>query len=347
MKKFYLFILMIFVISPSYVFADHIYNIDINVRVEKDGSAYITEVWDMEASGGVEWCKQLGNLENYKVNDFYVTMDEEKLDKDDEWKTGGSLKSKAKRYGINYGSNGLQLCFGKSDKKRHKFMLAYGVDNYVLNTEDGQIMYHVLAPEITADSFFIDIISYFPIPEDIELSGHGYKGNSYVDNGRIVLSNYDGIKDEYIAFLAKFPEGTFDVEKEDIRYKTYSDALNDANNNGYEYSKFIKKRSKFMFLDFVFILLSISVVVLLIEFILRHKTGKGILKQEKVIKILDKLKPLWNKIKPLIDKIKPLCKKVTKFIKKIFNNLISLLKRIFKNIKGLIIKLKNKIIKKK
>ena len=59
--------------------------------------------------------------DNYEY-DFNVTMDEEKLEKDDEWKTGGSLKSKAKRYGINYGSNGLQLCFGKGDKKRHKFL---------------------------------------------------------------------------------------------------------------------------------------------------------------------------------------------------------------------------------
>ena len=332
---------MLFAGSPVFVHAeDHIYNIDINVRVEKDGSAYITEVWDMQADDGVEWCKQLSNLESYNVSDFYVTMDEKKLELDSEWKSGGTLKSKAGRYGINYGNNGLQLCFGKTDNERHKFLLAYGVDDYVINTDDSQIMYHVLSPKITADSFFVDIITYYHIDEDVQVLGLGYKGNSYVDNGRIVLSNYDGIKDGYIAVLAQFPLGTFDTENSDIRFKTYQDAYNNAENRGYEYTKFVKRRSNFMFLDFVFILLSLFVVVLLIEFILRHKTGKGILKQEKVMKVLNKFKPIWKRIKPLYDKVR-------KIIKKITNKIYNLVKPIIKKSKQIIVNIKKSLFKKK
>ena len=51
-----------FLIVPISVNADTIYNIDMKVDIQKDGSANITEVWNVKASGGTEWYKQLNNL---------------------------------------------------------------------------------------------------------------------------------------------------------------------------------------------------------------------------------------------------------------------------------------------
>jgi len=197
MKKIFLFILFLLMISPMYVRADHMYSIDVNVYVEKNGSAHITEVWDVQADGGTEWCKILDNLENSKVTDFNVTMDEKEM-KSMEWKSGGSLKSKAGHYGINYTNSGIELCFGKTDMERHIFSFSYNVSDYVVNTEDSQVIYHVLSPEVTVDTFFADIITYYAIPNDLEVWGFGQEGNSNVDNGRIVISNYDRNNNQYV-----------------------------------------------------------------------------------------------------------------------------------------------------
>lgn len=312
MKKIFIFVLMLLMIAPISVKADdHIYSIDVNVYVEKSGSAYITEVWDVQADGGTEWCKLLSNLENAEVSDYYVLMDEKEMESM-EWKSGGSVKDKAGRYGINYITGGVELCFGKSDNERHRFMFAYSLSDYVITTDDSQVIYHVLTPKATVDTFFADIITYYSLPDDLEVWGYGYEGNSYVSNGRIVISNYDGMSEQYATVLARFPLETFESTKTIKKFDKFDDVYKDAETGGYKYDASVGKNFRFTFIDFVFVLLSLFVVFLIIEFIFRKKTGKSILKQEKVEKVLDKIVPVFKKI---FGKVKEFILKIIKMIK--------------------------------
>lgn len=312
MKKIFLFILLLLMISPVCVRADHMYNIDMNIYVEKNGSAHIVEVWDVQADSGTEWCKILSNMENLDVSDFKVMMDDQEM-KSVEWKTNGSLKDKAGKYGINYTSGGLELCFGKADKERHNFTLSYNISDYVVNTKDGQVIYHVLFPDFKVDTFFADIVTYYAIPNDLEVWSFGQTGNSYVDNGRIVVSNYDGINNQYVSVLARFPLETFDTKKTIGKFEVFDDVYKDAENAGYEYKNIGKFGRKFIFLDLVFILLGIFVVILIIEFIVRHVTGKSILEHDK--------------IKPIVNKVKNVFKKIFEKVKKLFLKLKDKLKK--------------------
>ena len=74
MKKILLFISLMF-IMPLSVMANDIYSIDIDVYLNKDGSANITEVWDVDGNDGTEWYKVMNNLGNMELSDYKVSMD--------------------------------------------------------------------------------------------------------------------------------------------------------------------------------------------------------------------------------------------------------------------------------
>ena len=78
-KKLLLFILMLLVTPISVNASNKIYNIDIDVNLEQDGSANITEVWDVDGDDGTEWYKVINNLGNMELSNFTVSMDGEQL----------------------------------------------------------------------------------------------------------------------------------------------------------------------------------------------------------------------------------------------------------------------------
>ena len=57
MKKILLFLISLFAF-PLSIFADNIYKVEMNIDIQKDGSANIIETWDVKADGGTEWYKQ-------------------------------------------------------------------------------------------------------------------------------------------------------------------------------------------------------------------------------------------------------------------------------------------------
>ena len=130
MKRIVFLISLLIFIFPSIVFADHIYKIDMSINLKKDGTADIKEVWDVKASSGSEWYKQLYNLKNQEVSNFKVSMDGKALTYK-EWNIDESLKQKSGYYGINYVPEGLELCFGKGDMGRHTFTLTYNISNFI------------------------------------------------------------------------------------------------------------------------------------------------------------------------------------------------------------------------
>ena len=75
MKKIKYIILTILLFSTKLVYADTIYKVDMDIYLDQDGNANITEVWDVSASSGSEWYKALYNLGNQKLSDFQVSMD--------------------------------------------------------------------------------------------------------------------------------------------------------------------------------------------------------------------------------------------------------------------------------
>lgn len=126
MKKI-IFIIFTFLFCTSTALAtNHIYDIDMEIYVDKNGTASITENWIVDGSDGTECYKVYNNLGASKITNFTVSMDGNPLTYK-KWDVDESLSEKKGYYGINYTSNGLELCFGKYDYNRHEFTLNYKI----------------------------------------------------------------------------------------------------------------------------------------------------------------------------------------------------------------------------
>ena len=55
MKKIKYILFSLVLLVPFSVKADHLYNVDMNVNIEKDGTANVTEIWDVKADNGSEF----------------------------------------------------------------------------------------------------------------------------------------------------------------------------------------------------------------------------------------------------------------------------------------------------
>lgn len=251
-KRNILITLFLILIIPISVYADDIHKIDMNINLTKEGSANITEVWNVTADSGTEWYKQLYNLGNQELSNFKVSMDGKPLTYK-EWDVNESLQEKRGYYGINYVNNGLELCFGKYDMKNHTFTLKYTLSNFIFNTNDSQAIYQTLFPNVTLNSFTVTIDSYYEFPGTLDVWGYGYKGYAYVEDGKIKMSNEGSLYNDYVVLLVKFPLNTFETSNTST-FTNFDDILNQANEGTYEYdySDYEDYNSSSDFIDFLF-----------------------------------------------------------------------------------------------
>ena len=234
-KKCKYFLLLLMVLIPFKVNADHIYGVKMEVFINKEGNASIKETWKVKADSGSEWYKQILNLGESKLTNFKVSMDNKELTYKSNWNVNGSIEEKAGYYGINYISNGLELCFGKKDMKSHTFILTYDISNYIFNTKDAQVLYFTLFPKFTADSFDVTVKSYYDFPDNLDVWGYGYKGYAYVKDGTMLMSNEGSLDDEYVVLLVKFPLNTFSTNYQVENFNNFEEILGDAKEGSFHY----------------------------------------------------------------------------------------------------------------
>lgn len=268
MKKIKLLIILILMMIPLSVKADHMYNVSMKIDILEDGTANIKEIWDVRADDGSEWYKTMYELNNSKLSNYKVLMDGKELQYKD-WNVDDKINQKSGYYGINYASKGIELCFGKSDYKRHTFTITYTLSNYIFNTDDSQVLAWVLFPETDVDYFSAEITSYYKFPDTLDVWGYGYKGYAYVENGVIKLSTETSLDNQYVSLLVKFPLNTFKTTNVDSRYNTFNDIYEVAEEGTYDYNYDLEEDKMgfwdiiimFFIISFIFILLPLLIIL--------------------------------------------------------------------------------------
>ncbi|MBQ9834662.1 MAG: DUF2207 domain-containing protein [Bacilli bacterium] len=213
MKKF-IFGLLVFIFGTFAVYGNSIYNIDMDIFIDDDGTAIVTEYWDMYNSEGTENYKSYGNLGESTIADFRVSLGNISYEPLTYWDIDESFSYKAYKSGINHTSEGLELCWGISKYGRNTYKLTYEISNFVVNVSDAQMIYWTLISQNMDPAprhYDITINSNYYFEDSIEVWGYGVKGDyAYVSNGEIKLSAEDAMdSDEYVVLLAKIPSGTF------------------------------------------------------------------------------------------------------------------------------------------
>lgn len=194
--------------------ANSISSISMDIYINSNGDASVTEVWNCYTSEGTEVYHPYYNLGNSEIRNLSVSEGNRIYTTLSSWNTSGTLSSKAYKCGINTISNGVELCWGISQYGNHTYYVKYDITGFVSALSDSQMIYWTLIPydfSTSIGSVYIKIHTSFDIPDTTDVWGYGnYGGTAYVYNGYIEMQS-DGRLDtnEYMTILVKFPAGTF------------------------------------------------------------------------------------------------------------------------------------------
>lgn len=227
MKKVYAIIGIILILMCSVVQANEMRSIDMNVFIDENGNANVTETWQYYSDSGTECYHSYKNLGNSKIKNLIVSDDVMTYEILDGWDVNGSFDDKKYKCGINNTSDGIEICWGISEYGNKEYVVNYVITNFVSELNDSQMAYWELIPQGTApQEASITIWSELDYEDTLPVWGYGnYGGFCYVADGKIEMKSDGALDDdEYMTILVKFPNGMFNcVEKIDEDFEYYYD----------------------------------------------------------------------------------------------------------------------------
>ena len=122
------------------VYAQAIWDLDIRAVLRPDGSARITQVWDVNVVRGTEWYIPIDNLGKMSVTDLSVSENGQPfVSEGNRWDVDRSLEEKTGRCGIVEKRNGVELCWGQGSYGPHVWTAEFTVHGLVqaFNDADG------------------------------------------------------------------------------------------------------------------------------------------------------------------------------------------------------------------
>ncbi len=141
MKKFttalLVALLMLFIPSASVFSSVDMHSIDLEVRLQGDGSALVRETRSFYTDEGTENFISMGNMGETELVDVKV-YDEagRELQRVEPWNIDASREEKVGKYGVIDKGDGYEICYGFGDYGEHTFITEYKLTNFVFNLED-------------------------------------------------------------------------------------------------------------------------------------------------------------------------------------------------------------------
>ena len=268
------FILMFYILINKSQ-ANSIKNIEMDVNLDENGNALVTETWQVDSTQGTEGYRAFSKLENSTITDFSV-VDESgrKYQTISDWNTNESFDYKAYKCGIKEKSNGVELCWGISQYGNKTYTLTYKINKLVTQYTDCQGIYFNflnLDQDINNATIKIYCNFYDLSAENSKIWAYGYEGAINFKDGSIILdSNGEVSESQYMVGLIKFENNIF--------------STNNKSNLSFEkVKKSAEKESKF---SEILIILVTFIPLMLIALIIAIVGGKS---QKIIIKPLEKI----------------------------------------------------------
>lgn len=125
--------LLSFCLAASVLAGQEIRNIDETVVIRPDGSAEITQVWDVTVISGTEFYLPFDHLGPIDISDLRVSENgEDFIAEGNGWDTDRTREQKRGRCGIVRKKNGVELCWGQGDYGDHVWTVRYTVSGLVM-----------------------------------------------------------------------------------------------------------------------------------------------------------------------------------------------------------------------
>lgn len=221
---------------PVFAAEDAIPSINIDVNLQKDGSAVITEVWEVQGvSSGTEYYKVLYNMDGMSVDSFQVWDESGKQYRTlDDWNTELTREEKAGTCGILSTADGYELCWGIGEYGDHTYTMQYTLNGLVKNYGDYAGFYHRFLSELSSapESVLVKIRM-----EDISFDansariwGYGFPGSVSIEtNGTLTAISSESLSsNEYVNILCRFSTDLFPLaSSSDISFEELQESAED------------------------------------------------------------------------------------------------------------------------
>lgn len=203
-------------VSPCFAREAAIYDINVDVRLQHDGSALVYEHWEVCAVSGTEWYLVKSNLGDIRIEDFGVSDEtSRKYTNIGEWDIDRSMEQKARRCGIVTKRNGVELCWGIGSFGDHTFNVRYAMTNCVKALSDYDYLHiQFVSPGLSSRPKHVKVSISFP-GESIDTTnarawGFGYRGDVSFEDGKVVFESSERFSENSsVIALLRFNKGMF------------------------------------------------------------------------------------------------------------------------------------------
>ena len=303
-KIIFIFTIVLLYMFIGKVYANSINDIDIDVYIDKNGDANVTETWKEWLNEGTEGYKEYKNLGNSEISDFQVFDDTGKeYQYQDQWLTSESFENKAYKCGINKYGNEIELCWGISNYGYRTYVLKYKISNIVQQYTDTQgIYFNFLNMDLLIYNAKITIHSDFPFSlENSRIWAFGTEGEINFIDGNIVFSATNLMPgSDYMVVMTRFQSNIFNTTNNinESFDQIYDDAMKDAFYPNDPWKRFLYIISIIWESNHTFIMYFIGMIVLMIIFqsiLFKPRISNKFLNVQLVIGKKDiKLPPNWK-----------------------------------------------------
>ncbi len=233
-KTWPVFILLILISSfhdTIYASSNTMQDLTMKIHVKADGSADITERWDMNMQDGTENYKVFKNMGDSSITQYHVSDENGAYEEASPWDINASHAQKTNKYGIVEKSDGYELCFGIGEYGSRIYTISYTIINFVDQYKDTQGIHWSLLDHDFAfkpNTFIATITSDIDLTKSVsEIHTYGYKGTYDVTNGAITLTNVNendeaGEVDNINVFIG-FKDNYFSNTNYQYSNKTYKE----------------------------------------------------------------------------------------------------------------------------
>lgn len=201
-------------------------DIDIHAVLHDNGSATITEKWDVTAVSGTEWYVVFGNIKDQATGKIMtLTLDSVSDETGAQYRNIGSwdvqrtIEEKAGQCGlIDKGiDGGYEICWGIGSYGNHVFTLTYTVDNLLGGYSDYDGFNHMfVARKLSTRPEHVRVVidkpgTIFAKNDSVKIGAFGFAGHFDIVNGQIVVETTEPIQnDGAVIVMVRFAKGFFE-----------------------------------------------------------------------------------------------------------------------------------------
>ncbi len=200
--------------------AQQIRDLDIKAVLLKDGSAEITQVWDVLVTDGTEWYVPVENLGRMEITDFSVSENGVPFFYEgDTWDIQRTLEEKAGRCGIVRKRNdAVELCWGQGSLGNHVWTASFTVKGLVQALSDADAFnFMFVNPGLAAPPQHVKLTIRNATggaewtTDNTKVWGFGCAGDINVIDGEIVAESLEPFSyDSKLIAMVAFEKGQFE-----------------------------------------------------------------------------------------------------------------------------------------